>query len=525
MKWLRCLAVGLVYVLLAKVSFLMVLPSAPVGPSLAWLPTGFAVAAVLIEGYGVWPGILLGSLLNAFPQTEAWPGIMGFALANTIDPMVAAWLPQRILGKEINFKCTRDVTVFIVVVIFVSSAISATIGTFTLLEVGGAVIGSAETTWLVWWVSDFLSVLLLAPMLMTWLHRSRFAPPRANWTERLLGAFWGAAMLFFIFKMPLGRNTLHFVYWIIPFVIWLGFRLEIRGATTGIFLLAALVVGATSYGVGPFIGDTTQESFLYVQSFLTVIAVLGLLLAAAVNEREAAIQVRDDFFLLAAHELKTPLTILGMQSYFLRNLVEKNELERLSPARRVEMVRINSKEIKRLIDLVEDLLAGARIVAGNLAISPEEMELQDLVAAVVHDYAPELQDSKVSAEVKGTAVRGFWDRKKLYFVVKTLLTNAIKFGAGKPVEIALQQSGSWVTLSVEDHGMGIAKEQQKKIFERFGHCAHLQYFGGLGQGLFISKAIIIAHRGEIRVESELGKGTKFTVKLPLRSRGTATREG
>ncbi|MGZ3694387.1 MAG: MASE1 domain-containing protein, partial [Bdellovibrionota bacterium] len=318
MKWLKCLAIAVIYFLLARISYLTTLPAHVInGPALAWLPTGFAVAAILVEGYWIWPGIMLGSLLSAFPSIETWPGIAGFVLADTIDPLLATWLPRRILGREFDLCCGWDVTVFILVVAFGSSVFSATVGSIAVILAHGNDAGIFWQTFIVWWVSDFLSVLIFAPFLLAWSHKLNTPAEAAGKAELFIGAGICAGMIYFIFSMPLGKDTGNFIYWLIPLVIWLGFRAGRRGVSTGIFLLAVITIVATSLGKGPFVEASIEESFLYVQSFLTVISILGLLLTAALGERTKAIQDRDNFFLLASHELNTPLTVLGMQSCFI----------------------------------------------------------------------------------------------------------------------------------------------------------------------------------------------------------------
>lgn len=509
---MKVVAVGIIYFLLAKISFLTVLTDSPSGPALVWLPTGFALAAILVAGYKVWPGIILGSLLNASPGALGWPGVLGLVAANAVDPLVAAWLIRRILKKEIDLCCPWDVTVFILVATLASSVISASLGTSTLLLAGASYAIPYWLVWLEWWVSDFLGVLILVPLLLAWVQKKGNTSRSAGILEKSLGCIVGAAMIGFIFSMPLGRDTLHFVYWIIPFVTWLGFRVGRRGTTTGIFVLALVIVVATSQNHGPFIGYSAHESFLYVQSFLTVVSIVGLLTVAAIDERESAIRSRGEFFLLASHELNTPVAALGMQSHFLSELLEKNKLESMSLEQRKEMVRINSKEIQRLAALIDDLLMGARIVAGKLGLEPKEMDLNELVAAGVREHAG--GQAQVQLKLEAGGIIGNWDRKKLGLVLRALLANALKYGEGNPIEVSTALRNEKAILVVTDHGTGIPLDQQPDIFERFGHLAPLRSFGGLRQSLFISKSIVSAHGGKISVNSKPGDGATFVVELP-----------
>lgn len=511
----KILATALIYFALAKLSFLTALPASPAGPSLIWLPTGFAVAALLRWGYRVWPGVALGSLLNSFPNTTGLGGVLGFLLANTADPLLAVWLPRKLMRRELDLSCTWDVTVFLLCVVFGSSALSASIGCLTILLSGMGMDASLLVTWLVWWVSDFLGVFLLAPMLALREHVPHCTDRPASWAEIAAGSVMGAGLLAFGFTMPLGANTLHFVYWLTPFVIWLAFRGGYFIATKGVFLLAVAVVAGTSQNVGPFVGGTIYESFLFVQAFLTVVVVLSLLLTASVSERGRAIKDRDDFILLASHELKTPLTALGIQAHFLHELEEKGELEKLTSERRRELLKINNKEVRRLSGLVEDLLESARIAGGRLTLRPSLVSLREVVNAALRDQADELAGSGSEVSVRGDSVTGNWDRRKLGYVVRAMLANALKHGEGNPISVAIEQRGANAVLLVADQGAGISEADQDRIFHRFVRLTELRSFGGLGQGLFIACAIVKAHGGSIKVSSALGKGTVMRVELPV----------
>lgn len=511
---IRILLVALAYGALAKLSFLTALSTSPAGPALAWLPTGFAVGAVLRWGYRVWPGILLGSLLNAFPRTAGYGAILGFALANTLDPLLAAWLPRRLLRRELDLSCTLDATVFILCAIFGGSLFSATLGTGTILAAGMATVGPAWVSWLVWWVSDFLGVLIVAPVMVGSELISRCSARPAAWGEIAAGCLVSAALLAFIFSMPLGRDTLHFVYWLIPCVIWLSFRGGYRVASSAMCLLSLVVVGVTAQGSGPFLGATAYESFLYVQSFLSVVTVLSLLLTAAVSERGRAIRDRDDFILLASHELRTPLTALGIQAHFLGNLEEHGGLTRLSDKERRELLRINQKEVRRLSSLVEDLLEGARVVAGQLTLQRSIVDLREVVDEALHGLAQQAAEKGVQVTVKGGPVTGRWDRRKLGFVARSLVSNALKHGEGRPVEVQLDRTAGKAVLSVADHGPGIPPQARARIFQRFGREAEVRQRSGLGQSLFVSRAVARAHGGELSLRSG-GDVTVFRLELPL----------
>ncbi len=517
MKWLLIVLIGLTYYVLGQISFLTVLPISPAGPALAWLPTGFAVAAIYLYGFGIWPGIALGSLLNADLNVVAIPVVAGFVIANTLDPIIAVWLTRRGLGREVDFYRPLDVIVFILVVSFVSSPFSASVGAASLF-MSHAIppnIFNFALTWLTWWISDLLSVLVLTPLLMSWRQAAPLLQNKRNLGAKIFGGILGVAVLYTIFSMPLGRDTIHFVYWVFPVILWQAIRHGLRVTAASIFLLALVTVWATSQGIGPFIGPSMELSFLYVHSFLAVSSITALLVVAVVSERDRAIHNRDEFFLIASHELYTPLTVLSMLSKFLDKLVSKEGLDSMTRAQRMDLIRMNSKETQRLSKLVEDLLEGSRIAAGRLVLEPVDTDLSEIVREVIHEHSDQASQSNVSVHLNaGTEILGKWDERRLYFVVRTLMANALKFGEGNPISISVERKGSLATIIVEDKGIGIAEGSQQRIFERFSRLKSVASYGGLGQGLFISMAIMRAHRGNIRVESRPGKGSTFIVELP-----------
>jgi signal transduction histidine kinase len=115
------------------------------------------------------------------------------------------------------------------------------------------------------------------------------------------------------------------------------------------------------------------------------------------------------------------------------------------------------------------------------------------------------------------AVIGCWDSTRIEQVITNLIANALKFGAGKPIEISVSQVGSSARLTVKDHGIGIAPEKIERIFNKFERAVTSDNYGGLGLGLFISRSIADAHGGQMHAASRPGQGAEMTLELPLAS--------
>ena len=170
----------------------------------------------------------------------------------------------------------------------------------------------------------------------------------------------------------------------------------------------------------------------------------------------------------------------------------------------------------RLKSLVENLLDVSRASAGRLIIERTEVNLSELINRVANTFAAELVAAKCTLELRVDAsILGQWDTVRIEQVLVNLLSNAIKFGAGKPVAITATIKDAHAHFEVRDQGIGIAKEDQARIFGRFERAATIKNFAGLGLGLYITSQIIAVHGGNIRVESEAGKGAYFIVDLPL----------
>ncbi len=235
---------------------------------------------------------------------------------------------------------------------------------------------------------------------------------------------------------------------------------------------------------------------------------------------EEALRGRDEFIAIAAHELKTPLTPLALQLALFRRLLHKageDEWESRLP-RLMGKLDQSMKAIDRLGKLVESLLDVSRITAGRLQLDREEMDFCKVVREVVERFSDEMSRAGCAYTLQAAReIKGMWDRLRVEQMITNLLSNAIKYGAGKPVEVVVASGETAVELTVRDHGIGIARKNLARIFERFERAETRLRFGGLGLGLYITRQIAQAHGGSIEASSEIGVGSIFTVRLPLRA--------
>lgn len=237
------------------------------------------------------------------------------------------------------------------------------------------------------------------------------------------------------------------------------------------------------------------------------------------QEARQAIQTRDEFLSIASHELRVPLAALQIQLQALERNVREEMATYPPAARTVEALERAVRQTWRLIRLLDQLLDVGRIAAGKLTIEPEELDLSALVQDVVNSFSYELRRAGCAATVntQGSVV-GWWDRLRIEQVVTNLISNAVKYAPGRPIEITVARTGNNVRLTVKDHGPGIPPDKVGKIFERFEQGTARNGRTGLGLGLYITRQIVQAHGGSIRVESKPGEGTTFIVDLPVEKR-------
>jgi PAS domain S-box-containing protein len=226
------------------------------------------------------------------------------------------------------------------------------------------------------------------------------------------------------------------------------------------------------------------------------------------QELKLAIRARDEFLSIASHELRTPLTALKLR---VQGLLQGKSLDD-KLRKRLESA---SRQTERLERLIDNLLDVSRITTGHLELEPEEIDLVEVVGDVVERHRDEATQNGSRIEIESIAqASGLWDRMRVEQVVTNLISNAVKYGDGKPISVTIRADNEFAEVSVKDNGIGIAAADLERIFAQFERAATRRTYGGLGMGLYIARQIVTAHGGSVRVESELGQGSTFSVSLP-----------
>jgi diguanylate cyclase (GGDEF)-like protein len=281
-------ALAAVYFVAGKLGLKLAFVNANV--TAVWPCTGIALAAFLIFGYRVWPAILTGAFLVNLTTAGSVATSIGIALGNTLEGVVGCYLVIRFAGGQHAFERAQDIFKFGCLAGMVSTAISATIGVTSLALGGFADWRTYGTIWCTWWLGDGVGAVVVTPFVLLWREN-----PGLNWTRKQMmelaflfsGLFFTGSIIFGgLFQSELKNYP--FEYLCIPYLVWAAFRFGRRKAATAICVLAVIAAWGTLHGFGPFSRESQNTSLLLMQSFIGIMAITTLGLAAEVTEHNRA---------------------------------------------------------------------------------------------------------------------------------------------------------------------------------------------------------------------------------------------
>ena len=523
-------ALAIVYIVAARAGLMM---DAVAGfATLVWPPSGLALAALLVFGLGLWPGVLIGAFVANLLAGAPVPVAFGIGVGNTLEAVLAVYALSRIPGFHISLERLADVIGLIVLAAGLSTTVSATIGV-TSLHLGG-LISSAQLaeTWRAWWLGDLIADLLIAPVLLVWASgRGKLGDRKRQLEALALGISVVAASLL-IFGGPAGPATatgkFAQAYMFFPLLIWAALRFGQRGAVSMAFIVSVIAIWGTAMGHGPFVRPALYQSLIALQTFMGVAAATFLVLGASISERRRADtetrlaharaaeanQAKAEFLAVMSHELRTPLNAIS--GYV--DLMSLGVDGALTEKQRTSLSRIQLNQ-QQLLSLIDDVLSFAKIEAGKLRIDIQTVLVHDVIQSLEAIVRPELQRKELafSCDPCDNSLSARADPEKLRQILLNFIANAIKFTPQTgTIRVGAEPRGDAVRIWVSDTGIGIPIDQLTRVFEPFFQVEQgpTRGYAGIGLGLAIARDLARAMDGEVTLESTLGEGSTVSLRLP-----------
>ena len=232
-------------------------------------------------------------------------------------------------------------------------------------------------------------------------------------------------------------------------------------------------------------------------------------------DAEKALQARDHFLSIASHELKTPLMSLQLQNEIVQDQISKKDAAMLNFAKLQNIFETSARQIEWLGNLITEMLDVTKIATRGVALTKSTVDLFALTSEVTKRYQEQFDSVNSALTFKGVPSEVECDKIQIERVLTNLVTNAFKYGLKNPVSVELRLNGNFAEIMVVDQGLGIAAGDQARIFEKYERAVSENEISGLGLGLFICKEIAEAHGGELILNSKLGEGSTFTLRLPI----------
>jgi signal transduction histidine kinase len=517
----RLVAVMVAYWVAAKLSLNLALVHGQVTP--IWPPSGIALVTFLILGPRMAPAIFLAAFAINFPLGPSPLGAALIAGGNTLAPLLASELLRR-AGFHPQLDRMRD-AVAIVVGALVGMTISATVGSSVLTLSGAVPMDQFAATWAVWWAGDAMGVLLVAPMLLSFVPRPG-RPPLGWWGSAELAALLAGigVVTYFLFQ-----NQFRLEYLVLPLIAVGAWRFRLAGAAPAALIASVIAVWAAVIGEGPFASQSLLEKMVTLQAFNVSVSLASLVLASFADARQQreeisrlyrsaslAIATKTDAIDVAAHELGPPLAVLT--SYLA--ILYEGKLGP-PPSKWIAILRVMSDKAWQVDRIVRELVDAARIEGKAEPPNRSYLDLRVVVRKAVERAGPRLEVSggRITTDLPPVPVPVDADERQLGRILDNLINNSLTYTV-RPARLkvdAMAQRDRAV-VHVADNGVGMSEEEGARVFEPFRRTKDPAFseVPGAGLGLYASRKLAEVNQGRLTLErTEPGLGSCFALELPL----------
>lgn len=563
----RVAAVAIAYVVGAQLGFVFAFATKQV--TTIWPPAGIALAALVLGGPKLWPGVFVGAFLSNALLAEPLPTALGIAFGNTIGPLLGAYVLRAHAAFDPRLMRVQDVVALAALGSALAMAVSASNGVVQLALAGLIGWSDVVRVWWIWWVGDAMGALLVTPVILT-LAR----PQQQTWTLLKSAELAASVLLILAATTVFFSVDIPLAYPVFPLVIWVALRFRQRECALVVLGICSIAVWRTIHGQGPFTSGTLDFRLGMLVTFMAVLSLTGLTLAALAAERRSAdtslkeanaglekrvaqrtaalgdangrltetnVELRqrtielarkneevEAFVYIVSHDLRAPL--VNLQGFARELTLSCSDLEKVHAA--IEM----PCDVKRsLTSILSDGMGGAlryigssvlkfeRLIDALLMLSRtgqqsyqiESLNVGEVITATIDSLQQTIDETGLTIDVAAVP-NAQGDATAVGQVFANLIGNAIKYrDRDRParIEIGGQEDDEFVRYFIRDNGVGIPDYALPRVFQVFQRF-HPELADGEGIGLAAIKRIIERHGGSIGVESTYGEGSTFSFTLP-----------
>lgn len=544
--------------------------------TLYWPSTGFSLAVLLLLGLDRWLGITIGAVLIALSNRHSLNLTIAITLTHTLEALVGAYLLKRYFALDYHFERTKDVLSFVVIGAFLSAAIGATlaVASFAISPEGQSMVVAVR--WWHWWVGHVISILTLTPVILIWYSNRQFGWRGWQMVDLCMsvGLLLAVTVTVFIHivDFPIGNYPLGHV--VFPFLLWIALRFTPREVATAGLAVCVIAVIGTINGTGPFSRPNLDLNLLLLFTFVFSVISMALLISTILTQRrharegleqanmqleqrvgvrtnelsvanvnlqqkimelqetESQLQYARDQALDAlrlkaqilanvSHDARTPLNIIMLHT----ELYQRKFGDSLTP-KQIEMLKTIALSSQELLGFVDNLLDEARLQTDKVEADWQRTNLHNLIPEMtaMHQPIAERSGLELIVEVDSHVPESIYtDTGWIKQIHDNLVGNALKFTKEGRVSVYVMMldDAQW-QLQVSDTGVGIPVDAQESIFDAFWQVdgsMTREVSRGVGLGLSIVRQLSFLMDGKVKVESEAGKGSTFTVTFPLLQQG------